>query len=45
MRGWIIYNKDDAKRNSNYIQWYIDKFAKENVSLKLIYTDKFKYYS
>lgn len=43
MRGWIIYNKDDAKRNSNYIQWYIDKFAKENVSLKLIYTDEINY--
>lgn len=43
MRGWIIYNKDDAKRNSNYIQWYIDKFAKENVSLKLIYTDEIDY--
>lgn len=43
MRGWIIYNKDDAKRNSNYIQRYIDKFAKENVFLKLIYTDKIDY--
>ena len=40
MRGYIIYNRDDAKRNENYIGWYIEKFKKEGVGLELIYTDE-----
>lgn len=43
MFGWIIYNKEDAKRNENYIGWYIDKFKAENIELRLIYTDEIKY--
>ena len=40
MYGWIIYNRDDAKRNENYIGWYIEKFKNEGVGLELIYTDE-----
>lgn len=45
MLGWIIYNKEDAKRNENYIKWYIDKFKEENVELSLIYTDDIEEYT
>lgn len=43
MFGWIIYNKEDANRNKNYIGWYRDKFGKENIELKLVYTDEIDY--
>lgn len=43
MLGWIIYNKEDAKRNSTYISWYVDKFAEKNIRLKLVYTDEIEY--
>lgn len=39
----IIYNKDDAYRNQNYIKWYIDKFAKRNVELNLVYDSDIDY--
>lgn len=43
MYGWIIYNRDDAKRNENYIGWYIEKFKNKGVRLELIYTDEIDY--
>lgn len=43
MLGWIIYNKEEAKKNVNYIKWYIDKFKAENIELSLIYTDDIEY--
>ena len=43
MLGWIVYNKEDAKRNENYISWYINKFKGENIDLRLVYTDEISY--
>lgn len=43
MYGWIIYNKDDAKRNENYIGWYKKKLNSAGVSLELVYTDEINY--
>lgn len=40
MFGWIVYNRDDAVRNENYINWYIEKFNKYNIELRLVYTDE-----
>lgn len=43
MLGFIIYNKEDALKNENYINWYIEKFKKENIVLKLIFTNEIDY--
>lgn len=40
MFGWIIYNREDAKKNEKYIKWHIDKFKAEGIELKLIFTDE-----
>ncbi len=40
MFGVIIYERTAAERNKNYIQLFIDDFAKKNIELKLIYTDE-----
>lgn len=45
MIGWIVYNKDDAKINNNYIGWYIDGFKSYGVDLRLVYTDEMDYNS
>ncbi len=45
MLGWIIYNKEDAKRNENYIGWYINKFKENNIELSLVYTDEINFNS
>ncbi|QDP40753.1 ATP-grasp domain-containing protein [Radiobacillus deserti] len=34
--GWIIYRKDDAKRNRSYIDWFVDECAKQSIELKLV---------
>lgn len=43
MRGYIIYNREDAVRNENYIGWYIEKFKNKGVELELVYTDEIDY--
>lgn len=43
MFGWIIYNKEDAKRNERYIKWHIDKFKAEDIELKLVFTDEINF--
>lgn len=43
MFGWIVYNRADAQKNENYINWYINKFKKYNVKLQLIFTDEINY--
>lgn len=43
MYGIIVYNSEDAKRNENYIKWYIDKFSKKGISLKLVYDNDIDY--
>lgn len=43
MYGIIVYERESAKLNKNYINWYIDKFAKRGVKLKLVYSDEINY--
>lgn len=43
MFGWIIYNKEDAKRNERYIKWHIDKFKAEDIELELVFTDEINF--
>ncbi len=39
MNGIIIYKKDDV--SIDYVNWLIEEFSKENISLKLIYLEDF----
>ncbi|MGN1317466.1 MAG: RimK family alpha-L-glutamate ligase [Lachnospirales bacterium] len=43
MYGIIVYEKENAKHNKNYINWYIEKFSKRNVNLSLVYADEIDY--
>lgn len=36
MTGWIIYSKEDAEKNYNFIKMFIDKFKEYSVILKLL---------
>lgn len=40
MYGAIIYERAAAKQNINYIQLYIDNFEKNDIELKLVYSDE-----
>ena len=40
MFGYIIYEKNAAKRNSSYIQKYTDKFERHGIELRLVYADE-----
>src|SRR5699024_10335631 len=37
--GWIIYQKADAMKNADYIDWFINEAAKAQVHLQLIYRE------
>jgi len=34
--GWLIYNKEDAERNTSYINWFIKEAALQHISLTLV---------
>ncbi|QKY69587.1 RimK family alpha-L-glutamate ligase [Lentibacillus sp. CBA3610] len=36
MKGWLIYNKTDAKQNESYIDWFREEAHLQNLSLQLI---------
>lgn len=35
-KGWLIYRKEDARKNKPYIDWFIQEAFTQNLSLKLI---------
>lgn len=39
MRGWLIYDRKDAKRNSAFIDWFLEESVSLNIDLQLVYTD------
>lgn len=41
MKGLLIYNEDDAKINTDYIDWIIISASKLGMDLKLIYSNDF----
>lgn len=43
MYGIIIYNRENAVANKNYISWYIDKFKKRGIKLDLVFSDDIDY--
>lgn len=43
MRGFIIYERESARRNESYINWYIDKFGAEGTELLLVMTDEISF--
>ena len=38
-QGWIIYRKQDADKNTTYIDWFIDECQEQNLELTLIYIE------
>lgn len=36
MNGWLIYDKNQAKLNESYIEWFIDEAKRQHIHLKLI---------
>lgn len=43
MNGIIVYEKESAKLNKNYINWYIDKFRKKGIELELVFNEEIDY--
>lgn len=43
MYGIIVYDRESAELNKNYINWYIDKFKLKGIELELVYTDDINY--
>ncbi|PAD21788.1 ATP-grasp domain-containing protein [Terribacillus saccharophilus] len=39
MRGWLIYDRMDAERNSAFIDWFLEESVSLNIDLQLVYTD------
>ncbi|MGE7601019.1 ATP-grasp domain-containing protein [Peribacillus sp. NPDC097675] len=37
--GWLIYNREDAAKNSGYIDWMLDEAKKINLDLHLYYRE------
>ena len=44
MKCWLIYNKNDALRNSVYIDMYFKECEKLGIKLKLIFDDEINYH-
>ncbi len=42
MLGYIVYERKNALKNENYINWYIEKFEKKGVKVKLVFSDQIK---
>lgn len=40
LTGWLIYRRNDAKRNASYINWFIHEAKKRDITLDLIYRDE-----
>lgn len=38
-KGWLIYNKEDGKRNNAYIEWMLEEADNLNLNLRLIYKE------
>lgn len=36
LTGWLIYSKQDIKRNKSYIEWFIEEAEKQQVKLTLL---------
>jgi gamma-F420-2:alpha-L-glutamate ligase len=43
MIGWLIYNKDDAKKNAAYIKFYIEEGKKKEIEIILIYREELEF--
>ncbi|PAF21820.1 hypothetical protein CHH49_09330 [Terribacillus saccharophilus] len=39
MRGWLIYDRMDAERNSAFIDWFLEESVSLNIDLQLVCTD------
>lgn len=42
IKGWLIYNEKDQKRNQAYIDWFIEEAKKQDVQLTFISREKLK---
>lgn len=40
LKGWLIYNKKDKKRNKSYISWFMEEAEKQNIDLVFILREK-----
>ncbi|MFS0561877.1 ATP-grasp domain-containing protein [Terribacillus sp. 179-K 1B1 HS] len=40
MKGWLIYNRADAKRNAAFIDWFLEESNRLSIDLQLTYTDE-----
>ena len=39
MRGWLIYDRSDAERNSAFIDWFLEESHSLNIDLQLVHTE------
>jgi gamma-F420-2:alpha-L-glutamate ligase len=42
-KGWLIYFKEDAEKNREYINWYLSECHKHNLDLQLIYKENLSF--
>ncbi|MFP7493476.1 ATP-grasp domain-containing protein [Terribacillus saccharophilus] len=40
MRGWLIYNQAEAKRNAAFIEWFLEESAQLGIDLQLVYINQ-----